>query len=60
MKPKDYQAIAEIIRSLEKNHGLRDKVAEHFSERLWQNNSRFNKAKFLKATGFSEQQDDDE
>ena len=60
MKPADYQAIAEIIRSLEKTHGLRDKVAEHFSERLWQNNSRFNKRKFLEAAGFTEQQDDEE
>jgi hypothetical protein len=51
MKASDYQTIADIIRTLPHAFGLRNRVAEHFAERLGNQSQRFRKTLFLKECG---------
>jgi hypothetical protein len=53
VRASDYSIIADIIRSMPKAFGLRNKVSLHFAEKLQSLHQRFNKDMFLQACGYT-------
>lgn len=58
MRASDYSTVADIIRTLPQAFGLRNKVAMHFAGKFHQLSQRFNRAKFLVACGFTQEDEE--
>jgi len=51
MTQKDFEIIADIIKRLNISDDIREYIIDQFAESLYDTNSRFNKTRFMKASG---------